>query len=125
MNIPRLLWRMVALVLLGVTLSCFRAPERVPLPSAPASFRPGQQLEVWQGREARTLHGVRIAGDSLTGVPAWKPPDCDSCRVTVPVRGIDSIRTVHNERAGMLIGALPFVALGTVVVIFAVSAGTD
>jgi hypothetical protein len=106
-------------------MGCFRAPERVTVPPAPASFQRRQQLEVWQGRDARTLHGVRIAGDSLTGVPAWKPPDCDSCRVTIPMSRIDSIRTVHNERAGMLAASVPFVALGALTVIFAMSAGSD
>jgi hypothetical protein len=71
------------------------------------------------------LHGVYIAGDSLTGTPYWKPPDCDSCRVPVPISGIDSIRTVHNERAGMLVASLPFVALGAIGVIFALSWGSD
>lgn len=121
----RLLCRLAVLAWLGATAGCFRAAERVGLPPAPASFKPRQQLEVWQGREAITLHGVRITGDSLTGVPTWKPPDCDSCRVTVPVGGIDSIRTVHNERAGMLAASVPFVALGAVGVIFALSGGSD
>jgi hypothetical protein len=106
-------------------LDCACAPQRVVLPTAPASFKPRQELQVWQGREAVTLHGVRITGDSLSGVPVWKPPDCDSCRVSIPVRGIDSIRTAHNERAGMLAASIPFVALGALGVIFALSAGND
>lgn len=123
-EIPRPLCRVAIFVSLGITSNC-AAPQRVSMPPAPASFEPRQELEVWRGRAALTLHGVRVAGDSLTGVPIWKPPDCDSCRVSVPVSGIDSIRTVHNERAGMLAASLPFVALGAVVVIFALSGGND
>jgi hypothetical protein len=122
---PRLLRPVAVFLLLGMVLDCAGAPERVVMPPAPASFKPRQELEVWQGREAITLHGVRITGDSLTGVPAWKPPACDSCRVAVPVSAIDSIRTVDNERAWMLAASLPFVALGAVAVIFALSAGSD
>lgn len=125
LEIPRPLCRVAVFVSLSMPLGCAGAPERVILPPTPASFKPRQELEVWRGRAALTLHGVRVAGDSLTGVPIWKPPDCDSCRVSVPVSGIDSIRTMHNERAGMLAASLPFVALGAVVVIFALSGGND
>lgn len=120
-----MLFSFLALIPPGTTAGCFRAPERVAVPAALTSFKPRQQIEVWQGREAITLHSVRIVGDFLTGVSAWKPPDCDSCRVTIPISRIDSIRTVHNERAGLLAASLPFVALGTIAVIFAVSGGSD
>jgi hypothetical protein len=118
-----LLRRLAVFVLVATLLDCAGGPERVLMPPAPASFQPRQELEVWQGREAITLHGVRIAGDSLSGVPTWKPPNCDSCRVAVSVHGVDSIRTVHNERSWILLASIPFVALGAVVL--AVSAGGD
>ena len=81
LKIPRPLRCLVGCLLIGIVLDCACAPQRVVLPTAPASFKPRQELQVWQGREAVTLHGVRITGDSLSGVPVWKPPDCDSCRV--------------------------------------------
>lgn len=125
LEIPRPLRRQASCILLAAVVDCAGAPERVIVPPPPASFKPRQELEVWQGRKAMTLHGVRIAGDSLTGVPAWKPPACDSCRVAIPVSEIDSIRTVHNERAWMVAASLPFVALGAVAVVFALSGGSD
>jgi hypothetical protein len=117
--------RQVALISLVAILGCFRAPEHVAIPPAPASFKPRQQIEVWQDQEAMTLQGVRIRGDSLIGVPFWRPPGCDSCRVTIPLNRIDSLRTVHNERAGLVAASLPILALATVAVIFAVSGGSD
>ena len=120
-EIRRLVRGLVGGVLLGMAAGCAGAPTWVPVPPAPATFAPRQEIEVWHGGKATTLHGVQLTGDSLTGVPLFQSPACDSCRVTLPVQAIDSLRRVETEQAWMLTTALPFLALGAMVVAWRVS----
>ena len=90
-------------------------PRRVEFPTA-QSFPARQQLEIWRGRKARTLHAVLQTRDSLSGVPVHRPPSCDSCRVTLPLAEIDSVRAVSVEQAalmthGLVFGFMAFAAL--------------
>jgi hypothetical protein len=80
-------------------------PHRVEFPSS-QPFPQRQQLEIWQGRKARTLHAVVQGRDSLSGVPVHRPPGCDSCRVSLPLAEIDSVRAVSVERAALATHAL-------------------
>lgn len=92
------------LLLTGLVLveaACTVGPRRVELPT-PEPLPPRQQLEVWRGRKARTLHAVVQTRDSLSGVPVHRPPSCDSCRVTVALTEIDSVRAVSVERAALM-----------------------
>ncbi|MFL5530360.1 MAG: hypothetical protein ACJ8BC_00045 [Gemmatimonadales bacterium] len=84
----------------------------MPIPTENTELKPRQEVEIWRGSQATTLHGVQVRSDSLTGVPLWRPPDCDSCRVVMPLGDIDSLRTVSTERSWMLLAGVPFVALG-------------
>jgi hypothetical protein len=65
----------------------------------PAVFSEKQQVEVWQQGRVRRWHAVAISADSLSGIPWLQPVTCDSCRVTVPRTGVDSIR-LGNPTAG-------------------------
>jgi hypothetical protein len=49
-------------------------------------------VQVWRGGEKLELHGVTIDSTRVTGIPYWKPLDCDSCRVEVPSAEVDSLR---------------------------------
>jgi hypothetical protein len=40
---------------------------------------------------------VVLTGDSIAGIPFLQPLDCDSCRVTLPVSAVDSLRTGDPE----------------------------
>jgi len=86
--------------------ACKVGPRLVELPPTPQPFAPRQQLEVWRGRQARTLHAVVQTKDSLSGVPVYRPPSCDSCRVTLALAEIDSVRVVSVERAALMAHAL-------------------
>jgi hypothetical protein len=101
-------------ILSATALSCSGPPKLVPVPVPPAAFKPRQEIEIWRDSSAVTLHGVRVVADSLIGVPLWQPPDCDSCRVALPLAAVDSLRAVHTESAWMVAASLPFVALGMV-----------
>ena len=52
-----------------------------PSAGAGVGFRPGVQL-----------HGVIVGADSLSGIPFFKPLECDSCRVSVRLGAVDSLR---------------------------------
>ncbi len=87
--------------------ACTAGPRRVEFP-APQPFTLRQQLEIWRAGKARTLHAVVQSGDSVSGVPVYRPPSCDSCRVTFAVAEIDSVRAVNIERAALLTHGLVF-----------------
>ena len=99
--------------LLGlVTLGCGAGWHR-PAELSPGPWRPRQQVQVWTGGQAPRWHGVVVQADSISGVGFRQAPDCDSCRVTVALQRVDSVR-LGNPTAGFwktfgLIAALPFV----------------
>jgi hypothetical protein len=95
---------MLRVLLTGLILgepACTVGPRRVELPT-PQPLGPRQQLEVWRGRQAHTLHAVVQTRYSLSGVPVHRPPDCDSCRVTLALTDIDSVRVVNIERVALM-----------------------
>lgn len=97
--------------ILAVSLVCGCAGwHRVELFSD-TTLAPRQQVQVWEGSESRVLHGVQLARDSLIGVPYHRPTSCDSCRVAIPRSNVDSLRLGSMERAGIVMSALPFLAL--------------
>jgi hypothetical protein len=71
------------------------------------------QVQVWQGKRVTLLHGVRIESDTVDGVPFTKAPTCDSCRVRLSLRAVDSLRTGSKER-GVARTAAVVLVLGTV-----------
>lgn len=66
---------------------------------APGTWPPRQQVQVWSGDSAIRWHEVVIRSDSITGSPFRRPLHCDSCRVSLPLAGVDSVR-VGNPVAG-------------------------
>jgi hypothetical protein len=86
-------WRRgVAGLLMLLTAGCGAGWRSVP-PSRADQLPPRQQAQVWSAGEVRRWHALRIAADTVSGVPYLEPPDCDSCRVALPLSGVDSIRT--------------------------------
>ena len=53
---------------------------------------PRQQVQVWSGGDALRWHGLQLGQDSLSGLPFIAPLDCDSCRTTLPLSAVDSLR---------------------------------
>jgi hypothetical protein len=68
-------------------------------PAAPGSLPKRQQVQVWHGSERIQLHAVRVDDESVSGVPFQKPPDCDSCRVSLPISTVDSLRAGNPTAA--------------------------
>lgn len=106
MNIRRTRFGLVALSLLCACAGW----ERLEIASDTA-LAPGQQVQVWRGSQVRVLHAVRLIGDSLIGVPFQKPANCDSCRLAIRRTDVDSLRLGNMESGGIVIAALPFLAL--------------
>lgn len=75
-----------------------------------------QQVQVWSGGEVRRWHAIRIVGDTVSGVPYVEPPDCDSCRVSLPRSAVDSIRTGDPVRGFLRTTAVVF-AVGLLLVV--------
>jgi hypothetical protein len=80
-------------------------------PVAPGRLPLRQQVQVWQGGRRLQLHAVRVAGDSISGVPYVQPPDCDSCRVGVPSTSVDSLRAGNPsggfwKTTGLVLGGM-------------------
>ena len=78
-----------ALVLLS---ACSSYQHGRPLETVPLPAPPRERYEVWSHGKATQLHGLRLEGDSLVGVPWWNDPACDSCRVFIARAEVDSVR---------------------------------
>ena len=77
---------MLVLVLTGCAVWS-RSEEPLPQPESPR-----ERMQLWVSGRAHNVHGVRIANDSISAVPMWKPVACDTCRVRFAVAQVDSVR---------------------------------
>jgi hypothetical protein len=90
--------------------ACVPSAQRVGL--APGVvIEPGQVLAVWHADTADTLHAVQVIDSVVTGIPYNDPAECDSCRVTWPLAGIDSATDVASRRDQLMPGALSAAAV--------------
>lgn len=102
---------LLAVLLLLTACSSFqggRPLDQVPLPAETRA-----RYEVWSHGEGHQLHALRIEHDSVVGVPWWKDPACDSCRVAIARSEVDSVRTLKfdGNRSGALASlSIPFIA---------------
>jgi hypothetical protein len=71
---------------------------------------------------------VHVVGDSVIGVPWWKDPGCDSCRVALARAEVDSVRTPKfdgNATGAAASVAIPFLVIPslTLVALFLLGMG--
>jgi len=98
------------LALVALLVGCSPGWHRVtPGPSEALNTR--QQFQVWSHGQAHQWHGVRVSGDSVSGVPFTRSPDCDSCRVRLALADVDSLRA-GNPVAGLWNGVVLGLSLG-------------
>jgi hypothetical protein len=73
-------------------MACGPAWRRAELNPQP-QLAPRQQVQVWisDGR-TRVLHALVIDSAHVRGVPFDLPAECDSCRISIPRREVDSLR---------------------------------
>lgn len=107
MTLTRRRW---SVVLLACQLTACAGWQRsVLLPAE--SLPPRARRQIWVGRTAHEVHSVVVRGDSISAVPVWRPPECDSCRIAFALAEVDSLRApdVHSEV--VVIGGVLLVAL--------------
>lgn len=86
----------------------------------PDPIEPSSRYEFWSHGTGHQLHAVRVVGDSVIGVPWWKDPGCDSCRVALARAEVDSVRTPKFDAAATGATAslvIPFVVIPTLTII--------
>lgn len=79
------------------------------------ALKPRQQVQLWQGGKVTRWHAVVVTPDTVSGVPFFRPIDCDSCRASMPRSTVDSIR-LGNPAAGFwktvgLVIGVPFAVM--------------
>jgi hypothetical protein len=77
---------------------------------------PRQQVQVWTNGKALRWHGLRLHQDSLSGLPYVAALGCDSCRRTLPLTAVDSLRFGNPSRGfmrtiGVILGTWLLIAL--------------
>jgi hypothetical protein len=87
------------LVLLELSAVGCGAGWRRPAQLAPGPWAPRQQVQVWSEGQAVRWHAVVVGADSISGAPFLQPPECDSCRLALPLARVDSVR-VGKPAAG-------------------------
>jgi hypothetical protein len=77
-----------------------------PAPPLPATFGPRERVQLWREGRPLVLHAVRIDSTTVSGVPALRPPDCDSCRVVLPRDSVDSLRVGGSDDTTIAVAGL-------------------
>lgn len=109
-TVPRHLRSALVLAALLPQAACGAGWHRIE-PATPSNLPKRQQVQVWQGERKLQLHAVRLAGDSISGVPYVQSPDCDSCRVSLPRASVDSLKTGNPsggfwKTTGLVLGGM-------------------
>jgi hypothetical protein len=86
-------------VVLVVAMAACTAGWKGITPDPAQDYPPRDEMQVWMHGVAQRWHGLRVDSTTVSGVPYTRPPECDSCRITVPRASVDSIRLGHPEAA--------------------------
>jgi hypothetical protein len=113
-----------AMVLAG----CAAGPgwSRIPqgdLPPLPVR----EQAQVWSRGHSQQLHGIRVTRDSISGVPFFQDPRCDSCRVSLARAEVDSVRVggPGMDAAGATLAGLGVGLFVFLLVVFSALSGME
>lgn len=68
-------------------------------PSPASTIPPRQQVLVYHGGVVDRWHATTMTSDSIVGIHWLKPIECDSCRTSLPLTQVDSIK-VGDPSAG-------------------------
>lgn len=123
MPLPKLRSHAIACTGALLMLACART-QRVALDPEPR-FEPRDLVEVWRADSVMRLHAVRIQQDTLSGVHYLSPTTCDTCRVSVPLVAVDSLRAGSTgEKTVLLVLAGAAVWLAIFAITFQSGSGT-
>lgn len=99
----------------GLVAGCYSFRRDVPLETIPAADSATRdRYQVWSHGSSQVLWSLRRAPDTLSGVPYWKDPACDSCRVRIPIGEVDSVRVTAfdgNRTLGFAILMTPVILI--------------
>ena len=110
-------WLPALLLLAG----CTSFGRGVPLETIPPADSTGRdRYQIWSHGSPQVLWSLRRAPDTLSGVPYWKDPACDPCRVSIPLADVDSVRVKAFDGNK----SLAFAVLMTPVVLIAILVST-
>ena len=65
-------------------------------------FHRWEQVKVWSRSQMEQWHAVVVSRDSISGTSYKMPVDCDSCRRSIPLSDVDSLRAATPLGAWVL-----------------------
>ena len=89
--------RIVAFTLALLAVGCHS--EWRPRLEEPASIKPADAVRIWSGGTVAQWHAVVIKSDSVSGIPYETSLQCDSCRLSMPLVLVDSMKVSHATSA--------------------------
>lgn len=104
--------RILLPLLLLAPLGCTAWYRDATVFSAPIPER--EQVQIFTITETIVAHSVRVDSTSLSYVLRFKPPECDSCRVTIPLAAVDSVRIGKLSPARNIVLGLALLIYGMI-----------
>jgi hypothetical protein len=98
----RLRLRIVAFTLALLAVGCHS--EWRPRLEEPASIKPSDEVMIWTSGSSELWHAVAITSDSVSGIPYETSLECDSCRRSMPLVLVDSMKVRHKTSAKHVAG---------------------
>ena len=89
--------RIVAFTLAVLAVGCHS--EWRPRLEEPASIKPHDVVRIWSSDAVAQWHAVVITSDSVSGIPYETSLQCDSCRRSMPLVLVDSMKVSHATSA--------------------------
>jgi hypothetical protein len=89
--------RIVAFTLALLAVGCHS--EWRPRLEEPASIKPADAVRIWSSGTVAQWHAVVITSDSVSGIPYETSLQCDSCRRSMPLVLVDSMKVSHATSA--------------------------
>jgi len=90
----------------------------------PTPMKPADAVLIWSSGTVEKWHGVVITADSVSGIPYGTSLKCDSCRRSIALGQVDSMKVRHRTGAAKEVatyaGALTFLLLVEVVVCYVI-----
>src|SRR2546425_11525524 len=65
----------------------------------PTPMKPSDAVLIWSSGTVEKWHGVVITSDSVSGIPFRTSLKCDSCRRSIPLGVVDSMKVRHKTGA--------------------------
>ena len=56
------------------------------------------QVRICAKGECHQVHAVQVFGDSVTAVPYFQDPNCDSCTMHLALSEVDSVQTSGSDK---------------------------